>query len=51
MAIAIVLSFAVCGVPFAIFTLLGKVSCDILHYYRIAQILVVQIVLLTLAFV
>lgn len=39
MVIAIVLSFAVCWVPFTIFTLLGKVSCDTIHFYGIARLL------------
>ena len=38
MVIAIVLSFAVCWVPYTIFTLLDKVSCGTIHYYVIALI-------------
>lgn len=37
-AIAIVLSFAVCWVPFTIFVLLDKVSCSIINYYFAALI-------------
>lgn len=37
-AIAIVLSFAVCWVPFTIFVLLDKVSCSIINYFFAAQI-------------
>lgn len=38
MAIAIVLSFAVCWVPFTIIILLDKVSCSIINYFFAAQI-------------
>ena len=39
LVVVIVLSFAVCWVPYTIFTLLGKVPCGIIHYFVIAQIL------------
>ena len=38
MVIAVVLSFAICWVPFTIFFLVGKVSCSNIHYFIIAQI-------------
>ena len=39
LAIAIVLSFTVCWLPFTIITLLGKVPCSTMHFFVIAQIL------------
>lgn len=39
LVIAIVLSFAVCWMPFTIFTLLGKVPCGTIYYVVIARIL------------
>jgi len=39
MVIAIVVSFALCWVPFTIFALLAKVSCSTMHYYVTALII------------
>ena len=38
MVIAVVLSFAICWVPFTIFVLVDKVSCSNIRYFIIAQI-------------